>query len=369
MAQVVPITSTRPRPNTSLIERAQRELAECYGCKGYPCQKSAPDYFKPVINGNEVTVVRCEHYIAPKNQADEIQSVNAADTSTRFNVFIRGVIVEREKELGEKYKRLKPIFEKKYGLRNLTNAQISQIDAAEHWLKECQDCNLEYCQKAIKPFLQPVIGKDADGNLKIEWTGCPVWNDFGYEEKSWRNAIPEKYLGKTFADYQTTRDNIRAIELAHWFLKEKRDKGLFLYGAPGTGKTFLASIIAQEYVRAFRSVVFGDVPSLLDRIKRTFDGKGNLESVYKKFAKCDLLVLDDIGAGHMTPWSVGQIYQILNERYNTDKLVIATSNLDLDGLANFLGKYDSFGGKRIASRLSEMCLQGFLGVSDRRKLS
>lgn len=173
--------------------------------------------------------------------------------------------------------------------------------------------------------------------------------------------IPPRFIGKTFGDYQVTSDNAEAVKIAKWYIATKPARSLYLYGECGTGKTFLASIIAQD----FQGVIFGDVPDLMSRLKETFDN-GGTESLLKRYTQCGLLVLDDIGAGQITPWNIGILYQVINARYNANKPIIATSNYDLDGLQSAL-KADALTAKRIISRLSEMCIQAFLGLKDRRK--
>ncbi len=180
--------------------------------------------------------------------------------------------------------------------------------------------------------------------------------------------IPAKYIGKTFGDYSVTDDNRRAVQLAKIFCEVQPNQGLYFFGNYGTGKTFLAALIAQQFVRSFKRIEFGDVPALLHEIKRSFDNPKTANPL-DRYCECDLLFLDDLGAGQITEWNVGQIYQIINARYSANKPVIVTSNFNLKELEAVFGKRDEFTARRIISRLSEMCTFATLGTHDRRKQS
>ena len=62
----------------------------------------------------------------------------------------------------------------------------------------------------------------------------------------------------------------------------------------------------------------------------------------------DLLVLDDLGAEATKGWINDKIYLIINRRYELDRPIVVTTNLDLAELERKLGE-------RTASRLWEMC--------------
>ena len=202
---------------------------------------------------------------------------------------------------------------------------IFELNAAEKEIAYCRSCDGQNCKLNHQ---QATIRRDEKFGWYVSRGLCKVGELQMLERKCGKCRIPKKYAGKTF----------------------------------------LASIIAQEFIRDHKSAVFGDVPSLLDEIKRTFDGEGNAQEVLGCYCDCDLLVLDDMGAGQVTEWNVGQIYQIINQRYSAGKSTIITSNFDLECLGERLAGRDKYSAKRITSRLSEMCTLGFLGTMDRRKL-
>lgn len=257
-----------------------------------------------------------------------------------------------------------PRIREQYGVTS--NSDIRAIDNAERELAECDNCNGEPCRKAQNRYFKPVIVVE-NGKARIPNAFCKIGERRHLRRECGRVQIPAKFVGKTFNDYEVTPDNRQAFKIACWFVKNKPDKSLYLFGECGTGKTFLAAIIAQQFLLDFKTLAFGDVPALLDEIKRTFDGNGNAQDVLDRYCNCDLLVLDDIGAGQITEWNVGVLYQIINARYNAGKPVVITSNFDIDGLKRRLTLRDDFTAKRITSRLNEMCTQAFLGLNDRRK--
>ena len=263
-----------------------------------------------------------------------------------------------------------PICEK-YGLdKEKDGVLIRMIDEAQREIAECQGCQGEPCQKIRQKYWVPQIKPDGRGSWYIPAARCKIGEIRCLKTLSGKCKIPMMYTAMTFDDYKLTADNKRAVKIAKWFVADKPQKSLYLCGECGTGKTFLASLIAKDFVLDHQDVIFGDVPCLLEEIKRTF-GDPNKDSgaILERYCDCDLLVLDDIGAGQITEWNVGILYQIVNNRYNSGKATILTSNFDLDGLERKLAQVDDLSAKRIVSRLSEMCVLGFLGTKDRRRQS
>ena len=251
-----------------------------------------------------------------------------------------------------------------YEQKRLDYHDIREIERAEKELAQCDKCNGEKCHKSDNVYLKPVID-NLNGHYHPCYMQCKVAALVSMRKKFKRAAIPTKYANKTFNDYEITADNESAVRGAKWFTAKSPTKGLYLYGDTGTGKTFLAALIAREYILSFKSVIFGDVPALLADLKATFDS-GGTEQLLDCYCNCDLLILDDLGAGQMTDWSVGTIYQIVNSRYSAEKSIVVTSNYDLSGLEEILSRKGDIAGKRIVSRLREITFQCFLGTKDRR---
>jgi DNA replication protein DnaC len=128
-------------------------------------------------------------------------------------------------------------------------------------------------------------------------------------------------------------------------------RGLWFYGGNGTGKTTLAMLISQTALDAGHSVAIYSLPRLLAEIRATFenDSEGSYVDFLDRLAQVDLLHIDDVGAEKTSPWVLEQLYAIVNARYEDEKSIVLTTNLEeADELAEQVGT-------RTVSRLEEMC--------------
>ncbi len=145
------------------------------------------------------------------------------------------------------------------------------------------------------------------------------------------------------------------------------DKGLLLMGQVGTGKTHLAVAALQELITSKGvKARFQDFTSLVLEIQMTFDTPGAQRQLMRPLIDAELLVLDELGAGKVTPWVMDLLYYLVNSRYVEGRRTIFTTN------------YSDFGGggqetltdrvsARIRSRLFEMCRRIELRGLDFRK--
>ena len=263
--------------------------------------------------------------------------------------------------------KFRPHVEELYG--ELSESNFIEAVRAIKQTAECEGCT-GTCQKTSQRWHKPIIRKNEDGSIYVNSALCN-YGQIRYEQSEFRRSgIPEKFCDKTLTDFKKTAENQGAMDVFRRVIYPKADeaqKGAYFYGETGTGKTFMASLIAQEFVRDFRRVIFRDMPSLLTEIKATFDNRTPMTTAdfLESVCDCDLLVLDDLGAEKVTEWSVEQLYSIVNQRYNAGKILVATANFDLDGLQNRLG--GDITAKRITSRLREMTSQAFFGTQDWRK--
>lgn len=126
--------------------------------------------------------------------------------------------------------------------------------------------------------------------------------------------------------------------------------GLLISGQVGSGKTFLASCIANALLDKDCQVLFMVVPDLLDRLKSTYDNLtvDSEQSVLDEARTAPVLILDDLGAHNYTEWTRNKLYSIINYRLNYQLPTTITTNISVEDLTEFLGE-------RTTSRIVQMC--------------
>lgn len=249
---------------------------------------------------------------------------------------------------------------------------INEVYEAFNKLSLCEGCDGSECRQKDKNFMR-LEANLRGGDTTVKKELCPFGLERQVKRKAVKVGVPAQYVGKTFDDFEVSNVNSDAFELMKSFSEVNANKGLYIWGECGTGKTLLASVAAQALLRRDKTICFGEVPMLLGEIKRTFD-KQTLsydapteEQVIKRFITCDVLFLDDIGTGKMSDWHVNMLYTLINERYNSDRPIIVTSNYDLNGLTKRLAQGDDIAAKRIVSRLCAMCNVVYSGSRDWRR--
>jgi DNA replication protein DnaC len=175
------------------------------------------------------------------------------------------------------------------------------------------------------------------------------------------SAIPRKYRTVSF-DAPPVSDMARDPARAPVFRAVKdfvvsiderlaEGQGLWLMGDVGTGKTTLAMLVSKAAVEGGNTVAIYSLPRLLSRIRRTYDAEAGEQSYlefFERLTEVDLLHIDDLGAEKRSDWVLEQLYAIINERYETQRSVVVTTNLSQEELEQQIGP-------RTVSRLVEIC--------------
>ena len=176
-----------------------------------------------------------------------------------------------------------------------------------------------------------------------------------------KGSLPKRYRGVSFerppvsdmARQPGLSATVGAVRRYCETIDEQLDAGhgLWLMGGPGTGKTTLAMLASKAAIDAGRTVAIYSTPALLARIRQTFDaesGEDGYLAFFDRLVSVDLLHLDDLGAERSTDWVLEQLYAIVDRRYNDERSIVFTTNLEEPELTAQVGA-------RTVSRLVEMC--------------
>lgn len=112
-----------------------------------------------------------------------------------------------------------------------------------------------------------------------------------------------------------------------------KNKGVYLHGSIGSGKTHLMASIANDYARKKKMVCFVRMGQLLSELKSLFDDVEAYNRLMDGLLRCQLLIIDDIGAENVSSWGRDDIlFNLLNTRMENQQLTCFTSNLSINKL-------------------------------------
>lgn len=164
--------------------------------------------------------------------------------------------------------------------------------------------------------------------------------------KSTHVELPKRYRKCTLDNY--TLDNIKAQNFAHAVcqkylnnFKERFDVGgcLIMSGSCGTGKTHLSCAIASAVALKGYEVLYTKVYDVVGSIKATWSNNGTTEQqAINEYCKPDLLIIDEIGVQFGSETEKLLLFRVLNKRYENEQTTIIISNLDTQGLIDYLGE-------------------------------
>lgn len=138
--------------------------------------------------------------------------------------------------------------------------------------------------------------------------------------------------------------------------------GLLLWGGVGTGKSFMASAIANRVIDMGFTALHTDMRHIVNLMESSFE---NRQRNLDRILSYDLLVIEDLGAQRDTSYIMEHVYTIIDGRYNTGKPMVITTNFNAEKIASTAND-ESW--SRIFDRILERCYPVKFGGENRRKL-
>lgn len=253
--------------------------------------------------------------------------------------------------------------------------------------KKCKDCRCDKCPQPIPYYVQVIQALGGDYTLAVR--PCPhhrranveivptVQHELGFQKLDIgpEYGIPPRYQNLTLSDFQILPQNEKPVDIVKGFMRSKKpERGLFLIGPKGTGKTMLACIAAGEKSRQGEQIIFQDMGELQDTLSSASETE--LKKLLKLLKEVPILVLDDMGVVALTESTAINLATVVNYRYAHKKPMVITSCYTMSQLQVSLNPDGAIQGKdtlssavrRIISRLAQFSTIVYLRGKDRRIL-
>jgi DNA replication protein DnaC len=115
---------------------------------------------------------------------------------------------------------------------------------------------------------------------------------------------------------------IRQLATCRWI---EEHQNVVITGAAGTGKTYIACALAQQACKKGYRTLYRRASRIFEEIALAH-ADGSYSSLLVRFAKTDLLILDDWGLASPTDTERRELLEIIEDRYD-HKATIITSQL------------------------------------------
>lgn len=145
------------------------------------------------------------------------------------------------------------------------------------------------------------------------------------------------------------------------------DKGIYLYGQPGVGKSYMMIGACNVYAKNGMQVSYVNVPRLIQDLKQSMAEIEYRQQVLSHLRHSDVLFMDDMGSEWQSVWTRDEIiFPILEFRMTHHKKTYFSSNYTLEELQNQYQINDRVASLRLVERIKALCeVVSLQGVSRR----
>lgn len=258
--------------------------------------------------------------------------------------------------------------------------QKHQNELTAENLKISQSKIFEYYQQKLHgsmPGYQPKLFiENGVINIKYQPTSEKISNDQKTAAKRRLQLIniAPAYRNVDLKSIEFDEHRANALsEMANFINKYGKEpvKGLYLAGNFGVGKTYILAGLANSLTKNGKNVVFLHVPTFIAGLSSHFEDN-SLQSEIEKIEKTDVLILDDIGAETLSPWSRDDVLGvILQYRMDNNLATFFSSNMSMDELqehfAHTKNTDESVKARRLMERVHFLSKEVIVGGRNRRQ--
>lgn len=241
----------------------------------------------------------------------------------------------------------------------------SLLEASSLEYDNCLKCScLSSCPNKITGYIY--LPKIVNDKLEFQYKACRFKEMQIKENEHLKNIylydVPLEIKQASMKNIYTNDKN--RFEIIKWmkdfidnYPNNKHQKGLYLYGSFGCGKTYLLAALFNEMAKknVKSAIVFW--PEYLRDLKSSFNTDYNTKINHIK--KVPLLLIDDIGAESVTSWGRDEILCSIVQYRMQEKLpTFFTSNLDIKALEKHLStskdEIDEVKSRRVIERIKQL---------------
>lgn len=251
------------------------------------------------------------------------------------------------------------------------------------YIEQSHDCNkcsgLNGCINYLKGF-EPNLVLER-GTIGIAYTKCRSKTDADNRRQASSMIhsmyMPREVMAANISEFEVDASRMEAFRAVGAFLDEATgpdhlpEKGLFLYGKFGIGKSYLMSAVANELAAMKVKSVLVFVPEFMREMKQAI-GDQTLQEKVDYVKKADVLMLDDIGAEAMSSWTRDEVLGTILHYRMAEKLpTFMTSNFSYSELQHHLtysqrGEKEDLKAARIMERIRALTIPVKLDGPNRR---
>ena len=218
-------------------------------------------------------------------------------------------------------------------------------------------------------------------NLVFDYVPCKYEKELEernkYKENIYLFDLPKEIKEASMKEIDITNpDRFKIIKWLKKFLDNYKpnneEKGLYLTGNFGCGKTYLISATLNELAKKDHKVAIIYYPEFLRSLKESFNSPDTYNEKFNLIKKIELLLIDDIGAETMTEWSRDEVLgNILQYRMQEGLTTFFTSNLKIEDLEEHFSisskGIEKVKAKRIVERIKQLTEEMTMVSVNRRK--
>ena len=153
-------------------------------------------------------------------------------------------------------------------------------------------------------------------------------------------GIRKRFYATTFDTFiPATPAERKVLEACRGYVERqagvaKSGENLFLIGRPGTGKNHLAVSIIREWTGERKILKLAE---MVRDIRQAYSAHTNEQNDIERYAHLDLLALNEVGIQFGTDAERNLLFEVLDLRYENMLPTILISNLNVQGIKDFVG--------------------------------